>query len=71
MLQYDRFNISKRMVVNKSNKLNKCIICKYYKLFKMNFRLWLKVCEQNALCYLILLCYYNVAIVSVKGNDHF
>ena len=70
MLEYDRIDVSKRIDVNKTNASKECDICHYWYLKDICFKY--EPCLCNG-CHSFMQKAMNcndVAIVSVKGNDH-
>ena len=69
MLKYDRIDVFVGIDVNKTDGLCECIIWHYWYFFAIDFRFQSKACNG---CQTLMqkAKSFNVATVSVKGNDH-
>ena len=45
MLEYEWIDVFEGMDFSKTNESLNCIICNYYYIFKVKFRVYLKVCS--------------------------
>ena len=70
MLEYDRFDLSEGIDVNKTDGLHMCIICHYWYFIETKFKSQLEV---RNICHDLTQeakSFNDVAIVSVKRNDY-
>ena len=70
MLYYNKINVSERIVINKSNKSEECMICRYWYFLDLNYTYEPEVCNG---CHDILMMAYeleNIAILNVKDIDY-
>ena len=70
MLEYDRIEILEGIDVNKTNGSRECIICHYWNFLEINFIFQPEVCNGCLTLMQKAMSFDDVAIVSVKGNDH-
>ena len=70
MLEYDRIDISEGIDINKTNASKECDICHYWYFLDKNFNYESYFCNG---CHNLMqkaINFNDVAIVSIKGNDH-
>ena len=70
MLEYDKIDMSKGIDVNETKSSRECIKYHSWYFLKVNFRFQPKVCDGSHVLMQKALCFNNVAIVSVKGNNY-
>ena len=69
MLEYDRIDVTEGIDVDETTESRRCFICNYCYFLKLNFRFHTKACDG---CHDLMpkaICFNNVAIAFVKGND--
>ena len=69
MLEYDRIDISEGIDINETNASKECDICHNWYFFDTNFNYEPYLCSG---CHDLMqkVINFNVAIVSIKGNDY-
>ena len=70
MLEYDRTDISEGIDTDKTSASKECSICHYWYFLDKNFNSDSYLCNG---CHDLMqkaMSFKNVAIVSIKGNDH-
>ena len=68
MLEYDRYDISEGIDINKTNLSKECDICNYWYFKNIGFKYEPYLCNS---CHNLMekaISFNNVAIVYVKGN---
>ena len=63
MVEYDKFEVSKRVYINKTNDSCEWSICHYCYFLNINFRFEPEICNG---CHDLM----HVTIVTVKANDY-
>ena len=70
MLEYDRIDLSEGIDINKTNASKECDICYYWYFLDKKFNYESYFCNG---CHNLMqkaINFNDVAIVSIKGNDH-
>ena len=70
MPEYDKIDMSEKIDVNKTNGLDRCIICHYWQFLNISFRFQPEVCSGCHKLVQKAMIFNDVAIVTVKGNDY-
>ena len=70
MLEYDRIDVYEGIDVNKTDGLRECIVCHQWYFSEINLRFAPKLCNSCDDIIQKALCFNNVAIASVKGNNY-
>ena len=69
MLQYERFDISEGIDVDKSNKSIECMICHYWYFTNIGFKYQPYVCNKFHDLSMVVQDLKNLLIVKIKGAD--